>query len=81
MMSGFGWFRSGAQAFGHAPAPVGEKPFSGTCFHCDLPLPTPVADWVEFDDSRRPLCCASCQAACEMLIANGFSAYYRKRHA
>jgi len=80
MMSGFGWFRSSTQATRRVPAAVHEKPFPGTCFHCDSPLPTPVADWVEFEGARRPLCCASCQAAAEMLIANGLFAYYSQRH-
>ncbi len=79
MMPGFAWFRSAAQAVGHAPAPVCDKPFPGTCFHCDSPLPAAVADWVEFEGSRRALCCGSCLAAAEMLIANGFAAYYRER--
>lgn len=81
MMRGFGWFRSGVQASGRAPAALGERAVAHTCFHCDLPLPLPMAHWVEFDGARRPLCCASCLAAAAMLIANGFFAYYSQRNA
>lgn len=81
MMSGFGWFRSGLQTSGPAPAPVSDKPLPGTCFHCGLPLPMPVADWVEFEGKPHPLCCASCLAAAEMLIANGVGDYYLDRNA
>lgn len=41
----------------------------------------PVADWVEFEGKPRPLCCASCSAAAEMLIANGVGDYYLDRNA
>jgi len=39
-----------------------------------------VAHWVEFEGARRPLCCASCLTAAEMLIAKGFFAYYSQRN-
>jgi|GEM_PF-4795830 len=80
MMSGFGWFRSGVQASGRAPAALSQRAIADTCFHCDLPLPTPVAHWVEFEGARRPLCCASVLAAAEMLIAKGLFAYYSQRN-
>lgn len=53
-----------------APAP---------CFHCGLPLPALVRDWVEFDGMRRPVCCAACVAVAGVLIAAGHAAYYRER--
>ena len=51
----------------------------GPCFHCGLPLPVPVADWVAFDGTRRPVCCAACAAVAQMVIGAGQGAYYREK--
>ena len=51
------------------------------CFHCGLPVPDPVADWLLFDGQRRPMCCAACLAAADMIIGAGFAAHYRARAA
>lgn len=55
------------------------RPEAGRCFHCALPLPVPVVDWVVFDRVSRPLCCAGCLGAAELLIGHGFPAAYRDR--
>lgn len=50
-----------------------------SCFHCGLPALAPARDWVSFDGERRPVCCKSCAAAADMVIANGYADYYRER--
>jgi hypothetical protein len=42
-------------------------------------LPVPVSDWVEFDATRRPVCCAACAAVAQMVIGAGQGAYYREK--
>ena len=63
------------------PAQAAPERAAEPCFHCGLPLPEPVADWVEFEGRARPMCCASCRAAAELVIGNGFGAYYHRRAA
>ncbi len=57
------------------PAPAA----TGPCFHCGLPLPAPVSDWVEFDGLSRPVCCGACAAVAQMVIGAGQGAYYRDK--
>jgi Putative metal-binding domain of cation transport ATPase len=64
-----------------APALSPAVPGAGACFHCALPLPKPVVDWVMFDDEKRPMCCPSCAAAAGVIIEAGFGATYRDREA
>ena len=52
---------------------------AGRCFHCVLPLPVALVDCLVFDEIRRPLCCAGCLGAAELLIGHGFAAAYRDR--
>ncbi len=62
-----------------ASQPASSPPGAAPCFHCGLPLPDPVADWLLFDGERRPMCCAACLAAADMIIGAGFAAHYRAR--
>ena len=80
MKWGFSMFRQRvAVSVGAAARAATATPATDGCFHCAPPLPLPVADWVVFDGVSRPLCCAGCLAAAELLIGQGFFAYYRDR--
>lgn len=56
-------------------------PPAPACFHCGLPLPAEVRDFVEYEGARRAVCCAACAAVAELIIANGLDDYYRERDA
>lgn len=62
-------------------APTSPAKAADPCFHCGLPVPDPAADWLLFDGERRPMCCAACLAAADMIIAAGFAGHYRARIA
>jgi Cu2+-exporting ATPase len=74
MMFGLGLNRVRVNQATTAPAKAADP-----CFHCGLPVPDPVADWLLFDGERRPMCCAACLAAADMIIGAGFAGHYRAR--
>jgi hypothetical protein len=51
------------------------------CFHCGLPVPEPVPDWLLFDGAKRPMCCVACRAAADLIIDAGFADRYRAQAA
>jgi len=51
------------------------------CFHCGLPVPDPVPDWLLFEGVKRPMCCSACLAAADMIISAGFGDRYRTQAA
>jgi len=51
------------------------------CFHCGLPVPEPVPDWLLFDGAKRPMCCVACRAAADLIIGAGFADRYRAQAA
>lgn len=60
-------------------AAAGSVQAAVPCFHCGLPVPAGLADSIVFDGLRRPMCCAGCVAAAEMIIGAGFADHYRGR--
>ena len=50
-----------------------------SCFHCNEPVPKGTNLFVSFDSSSHPVCCAGCQAVAEMILSDGFGAYYKHR--
>lgn len=62
-------------------AVTGPQAAPAGCFHCGLPVPDPVPEWVAFEGRARPMCCASCKAAAELVIGSGFGAWYHRRAA
>lgn len=49
------------------------------CFHCHLKVPQKTDFCVIYNNIKRKVCCAGCQAVAEMIIANGLSDYYEFR--
>jgi Cu2+-exporting ATPase len=75
MMFGLGFNRVRAAA--PPPSQAAAVAAAPPCFHCGLPAAAPVADWLLFDAIKRPMCCAACLAAAEMIIGAGFGGHYR----
>lgn len=63
------------------PAPSSTAPAAQACFHCGLPVPDPVPDWLLFEGVKRPMCCSACVAAADMIIGAGFAERYRAQAA
>ena len=49
------------------------------CFHCSLPVPAGTDYGVEYQGSRRPVCCPGCEAVAQAILDGGFEGYYRLR--
>ncbi|RMA81398.1 heavy metal translocating P-type ATPase [Umboniibacter marinipuniceus] len=50
-----------------------------SCFHCNEAVPPGTDLFVTFDNVSQPVCCAGCQAVAEMILDDGFAAYYKHR--
>ncbi|MBL8385710.1 MAG: heavy metal translocating P-type ATPase metal-binding domain-containing protein [Burkholderiales bacterium] len=80
-MLGWGFGRAGFGRGRRVAAAAGRAAQPERCFHCGLPLPAPVPAWLEFAGAPRPMCCASCLAAAQLIIDAGHAAYYAARLA
>ncbi len=49
------------------------------CFHCGGPLPDAARDSVQLDGVLRPVCCAGCAAAANLILAQGLGRFYEFR--
>ncbi|MBL8380597.1 MAG: heavy metal translocating P-type ATPase metal-binding domain-containing protein [Burkholderiales bacterium] len=68
-----------SQAPGTANQAAGDDATPVSCFHCTLPVPTPVPEWVAFDGRMRPMCCSACAAAARWIIELGRGDWYAGR--
>lgn len=50
-----------------------------SCFHCGLPLSSPIKYRVAIDGESRAMCCAGCHAIAETIISAGLADYYQTR--
>ncbi len=63
---------------------AGTKPTvaeEGTCFHCGLPVPSPVRHQAVAGGVRRQWCCAGCMAVTQTIETGGLDGFYRARTA
>ncbi len=49
------------------------------CFHCGSALPAGAHFSVSLDGIARPLCCAGCAAAAQLILSQGLARYYEFR--
>src|SRR5579863_10773331 len=55
------------------------EPAQATCFHCGGPCPPRGALSVVVEGRGRAVCCAGCQAAAQLVLAQGLGRFYQFR--
>ena len=58
-----------------------SAPASGLCFHCGQALSGRTQHAVMVEGSAQPVCCAGCEAAANLILAQGLERYYQFRDA
>jgi len=54
-------------------------PDADACFHCGEPVPQGISLDIEYEGTRRPVCCAGCAAVARTILSHGLGDYYRSR--